>query len=98
MEYNKAFFDCLGALRRRLRQEQGMVIRFDEAEAVPRMLAASQASDDPETRELGERLARLSGLMPVVTPLPSMAEMAGSTYVSQEFLAATRRYTGPLRG
>lgn len=97
MEYNKAFFDCLGALRRRLRQEQGMVIRFDEAEAVPRMLAASQASDDPETRELGERLARLSGLMPV-TPLPSMAEMAGSTYVSQEFLAATRRYTGPLRG
>jgi len=98
MEYNKAFIDCLGALRRRLKQEQGLEIRFNETGAIPRMLAASQQSNDPETRALAERLALMSGMAPEVRPPASAEALPDSSYVSAEFMAANHRYAGPLRG
>ncbi len=98
MEYSKAFFDCLTALRRRLRQEQGLTLRLDEVDAIPRMLAASLGAEDAETRELGKRLAALGGLpLPAERPQPRPA-LQDSGFVSQEFLAAANRYAGPLRG
>lgn len=98
MEYSKAFFDCLTALRRQLRQEQGLTIRLDEADALPRMLVASLNSTAAETRELGERLAALGGLpLPAERPRPTLVTQE-SGFVSQEFLASANRYAGPLRG
>ena len=62
MELNKAVLDCMKSLRRRLREELALDIRLSQADAVEAMVAASQRSDDPETRELGARLAELSDL------------------------------------
>lgn len=98
MEYSKAYFDCLTALRRRLRQEQGLTIRLDETDAIPRMLVASLRSSEAETRELGERLAALSGVqLPAELPQPTL-NIQESGFVSREFLASANRYVGPLRG
>lgn len=98
MEYSKAYFDCLTALRRRLRQEQGLTIRLDEADAIPRMLVASLRSSEAETRELGERLAALGGVqLPAQLPQAELA-IQESGFISQEFLASANRYVGPLRG
>jgi len=98
MEYNKAFLDCLTALRRQLRQEQGLSIRFNEPDAVPRMLAASARSEQAETRELGQRLAALSGVKLPAEPQQPRVLVQESSFVSSDFLAANQRYAGPLRG
>lgn len=98
MEYSKAYFDCLTALRRRLRQEQSLTIRLDEADAIPRMLVASLSSTDAETRELGKRLAALGDMqLPAQLPQAEPATQE-SGFVSSEFLASANRYVGPLRG
>jgi len=98
MEYSKAFFDCLTALRRQLRQEQGLTIRLDEPDALPRMLVASLNSAVAETRELGERLAAFGGIpLPPELSRPTLATQE-SGFVSREFLASANRYVGPLRG
>ena len=59
MEYSKAYVDCLTALRRQLRKEQGLTIHLEETDAIPRMLVASLRSSEAETRALCERLVEL---------------------------------------
>ena len=60
MELNRDILDCMKTLRRRLRAEQALDIRLSQADAVGAMLSACLASNDEDTRRLGERLARCS--------------------------------------
>ncbi|MFO3679357.1 hypothetical protein [Pseudomonas aeruginosa] len=72
MELNKSLLDCMRAVRRRLREEQALDIHFQQRDAT--------------TRELGQRLGRLSGVeLPPAEPslLPAQAP--------------SRQYAGPLR-
>jgi len=89
IELNKAILDCMRELRRRLRDEQGLEIQYQQSDAIERMLRACTDSAREETRQLGERLSELSGVKPSrVVQEPS-------------FLPATngeRHYSGPLRG
>ncbi|HBP1360440.1 TPA: hypothetical protein L5T54_003421 [Pseudomonas aeruginosa] len=81
MELNKSLLDCMRAVRRRLREEQALDIH------VAAMQAACARSGDATTRELGQRLGRLSGVeLPPAEPslLPAQAP--------------SRQYAGPLRG
>ncbi len=64
MELNKAVLDCMQALRRRLRDELSVDIRLSQTNALETMLLACLRSNDPQTRELGVRLAELSDLQP----------------------------------
>ncbi|WP_256676211.1 hypothetical protein [Pseudomonas sp. SCB32] len=89
MEFNKAILDCMRELRRRLREEQGLDIHFQQDDAIVRMLRACAASDREDTRLLGQRLGELSGVA-----LPRMMQ-------EPSFLPAqdgARQYSGPLRG
>ncbi len=60
MELNREILECMGTLRRRLRAEQALDIRLNQPDAISAMLSACLASTDEQTRQLGERLARLS--------------------------------------
>lgn len=74
MELNKAVLDCMQTLRRKLRAEQNLVIRLSQPDAIDSMIAACLGSNDPETRALGEQLARHSDHSPgelPITPPPS---------------------------
>ncbi|TBU96457.1 hypothetical protein [Phytopseudomonas dryadis] len=74
MELNREVLDCMKNLRRRLRDELALDIRLSQPDAVNAMLSACLTSADDETRELGQRLARLSETPMVVqhgfAPLP----------------------------
>jgi hypothetical protein len=59
MDMNKTLIDCMQLLRRRVRNEQGLDIHLHQADAIAALLMASRTSRDPQTHELGERLARL---------------------------------------
>ena len=61
MELNKSLLDCMRAVRRRLREEQALDIHFQQRDAIAAMQAACARSGDATTRELGQRLGRLSG-------------------------------------
>ncbi|MNZ97294.1 hypothetical protein D3C78_1165220 [compost metagenome] len=69
MELNKAVLDCMQTLRRRLREELGAEIHLNQSDVISALLAASERSDSPQTRQLGEQLAQLCGM-------PSAAEAA----------------------
>ena len=62
MELNKSLLDCMRAVRRRLREEQALDIHFQQRDAIAAMQAACARSGDATTRELGQRLGRLSGV------------------------------------
>lgn len=69
MELNKSLLDCMRAVRRRLREEQALDIHFQQRDAVAAMQAACARSGDATTRELGQRLGRLSGVaLPLAEP------------------------------
>lgn len=87
MELTKAVLDCMQVLRRRLREEQGVDIRLSQPEAIPAMLEACASSASEETRQLGERLAELSGIQLAPRPL-----------TEAELIEKYTRYAGPLRG
>lgn len=55
--FNRGTLDCMTALRRRLKQDMGIVIRLAEPDAVERMLQISHDSALAEIRELGMRLS-----------------------------------------
>lgn len=59
MDVNKEVIDCMKLLRRRLRNELGLEIHLHQPNAIDALLMASRTSRDPETYQLGERLARL---------------------------------------
>ncbi len=59
MEMNKALIDCMQLLRRRVRNEQGIDIHLHQPDAVEALLMASRTSREPQTYQLGERLAQL---------------------------------------
>ena len=85
MELNKSLLDCMRAVRRR--EEQALDIHFQQRDAIAAMQAACARSGDATTRELGQRLGRLSGVaLPPAEPslLPAQAP--------------SRQYAGPLRG
>ena len=65
-QFNRGTLDCMTALRRRLKQDLGIVIRLAEPNAVERMLQLSRDSELDEIRELGIRLSGL--LAPVSSP------------------------------
>lgn len=89
IEFNKAILDCMRELRRRLRDEQGLDIHFQQSDAIGRMLRACAGSDREDTRLLGQRLGELSGVtLPRVVQEPSFLP-------SQE---GAQQYSGPLRG
>ncbi len=76
MELNKSLLDCMRAVRRRLREEQALDIHFQQRDAIAAMQAACARSGDATTRELGQRLGRLSGVaLPPAEPslLPAQA-------------------------
>ncbi len=58
-QFNRGTLDCMTALRRRLKQDTGVVIRLAEPDAVERMLQLSHDSPLADIRELGLRLAQL---------------------------------------
>lgn len=60
MELNRELLDCMKSLRRRLRDELAVDIRLSQQDAVSAMLSACLASNDPQTRAMGVRLAQLS--------------------------------------
>ncbi|MBS7663759.1 hypothetical protein I0D00_17680 [Pseudomonas lalucatii] len=60
MELNRELLNCMTALRRRLREEQALDIHLNQADALDAMLCACLASNDEDTRRLGQRLARCS--------------------------------------
>ncbi|WP_187671228.1 hypothetical protein [Zestomonas carbonaria] len=90
MELTKAVLDCMQALRRRLREEQGVDIRLSQPGAIKAMLTACAESQVDETRALGERLGELSGIQLAPPPPPALSE--------EELIAKYTRYAGPLRG
>ncbi|TRX76334.1 hypothetical protein [Pseudomonas mangiferae] len=87
MELNKAVLDCMQRLRRLLRDEQALDIRLSQPDAVQALLQASHAAEHPEIRQLGERLAELSGER-LPAPVPS----------EEELIRRYTQYAGPLRG
>ncbi|HBO1909746.1 hypothetical protein [Pseudomonas aeruginosa] len=87
MELNKSLLDCMRAVRRRLREEQALDIHFQQRDAIAAMQAACARSGDATTRELGQRLGRLSG----VAPPPAEPSLLPAQ-------APSRQYAGPLRG
>jgi|GEM_PF-882818 len=72
MEFHKALLDCMQTLRRQLRTEQQLNIRFSQADAIAAMLNACHASFDEQTRDLGDQLAALSKTeqLPALPPEP----------------------------
>lgn len=65
-QFNRGTLDCMTALRRRLKQDMGIVIRLAEPDAVERMLQISRDSALDDIRELGMRLSGL--LAPLADP------------------------------
>lgn len=81
MELNKAVIYCMQSLRRRLRAELAVDIRLSQPDAVSAMLSACMASNDPQTRELGEHLANISDtpMKPTAPPIKLAAESADAS-------------------
>lgn len=94
MELNKSLLDCMRAVRRRLREEQALDIHFQQRDAIAAMQAACARSGDATTRELGQRLGRLSGVAlppaePSCCPRRLQADNARRRFArSQESLGA----------
>ncbi|WP_263142448.1 hypothetical protein [Pseudomonas sp. RIT-PI-AD] len=87
MELTKAVLDCMQAIRRRLREEQALDIRLNQADAITAMLAACGQSENPDTQALGERLAELSG-----------TQVAAPALTEEQLIEKYTQYAGPLRG
>lgn len=94
MEMTREMIMCMQAIRRRLRAESGQDMRISQPDAVPCMLAACAASVSDETRQLGERLARLTGVTPPAAPPPG--PVLSEAQLIEKYMQA--RYSGPLRG
>lgn len=95
MELNKAVLDCMQALRRRLRDELSVDIRLSQTNALETMLLACLRSNDPQTRELGVRLAELSDLPPATPAHSQQSVLAPRASVFESQPEATR--TGSVR-
>lgn len=94
MELNKEILDCMKTLRRRLREEQAIDIRLNQADAISALLGGSLKSDDDETRRLGQRLAELSDQPLAVAPKPEQPTQlaAGSPGASVRIYRGQRVY------
>lgn len=92
-QFNRATLDCMTALRRRLKQDQGVVIRLGEPDALQRLVAASRDSADEVIKELGSQLAAL--IRPSVTPEPEPTMGQGAIAARQYHARASRHISEP---
>lgn len=65
-QFNRSTLECMTALRRRLKQELGVIVRLSDVDAVEHMISLSQDSHLDDIRELGLRLADIT--TPVTEP------------------------------
>lgn len=63
-QFNRSTLECMTALRRRLKQELGVIVRLSDENAVEHMIELSQGSDLSEVRELGVKLASMTSPEP----------------------------------
>ena len=69
-QFNRNTLECMTALRRRLKQELGVVVRLSDTDAVEHMINLSRDSRQDDIRELGLRLANMT--TPEVEPEPEL--------------------------
>ncbi|WP_304641298.1 hypothetical protein [Pseudomonas sp.] len=89
-QFNRVTLDCMTALRRRLKQDQGVVIRLGEPDALQRLVEASQNSADDVIRKLGSQLADL--IRPSAPP-ESEPAMGQGAIAARQYHARTSRHT-----
>ncbi|WP_022962835.1 hypothetical protein [Halopseudomonas pelagia] len=59
-QFNRSTLECMTALRRRLKQELGVIVRLSDVDAVEHMIRLSRDSRLGDIRELGLRLADMT--------------------------------------
>jgi|TARA_R110000796_G_scaffold127333_4_gene242552 hypothetical protein len=83
-QFNRNTLECMTALRRRLKQELGVVVRLSDTDAVEHMINLSRDSQLEDIRELGSRLADMTA--PEADPEPELQLGQGAIASRQRLL------------
>ena len=86
-QFNRNTLECMTALRRRLKQELGVIVKLSDVDAVDHMIRLSRDSRLGDIRELGLRLADLT--TPEVEPEAEMPMAQGAIASRQRLLQQT---------
>lgn len=75
-QFNRSTLECMTTLRRRLKQELGVLVRLSDVDAVEHMIRLSRDSSLGDIRELGLRLIELTA--PLAAPAADMPFAQGA--------------------